>query len=50
MSEAKENSVIATTALWDMHEFAGIRIRMRKSDGFLSATDMCKVNKKKIMF
>ena len=31
---------------WTMHEFAGHQIRMRKSDGYLSATDMCKANNK----
>jgi hypothetical protein len=35
-------------ALLDFNNFAGIEIRIRKSDGFMSATDMCKVNKKKL--
>lgn len=33
---------------WVMHEFASHRIRMRSIDGYFSATDMCKVDKKKL--
>lgn len=35
MSEIDEKQ-----SLWDINKFAGIDIRMRKADGFLSATDM----------
>lgn len=38
--------VEAKQALWDFHEFAGINIRMRKSDGYFNAKDMCKIKNK----
>lgn len=34
--------------LWDLNNFAGVEIRMRKSDGFLNAKDMAKVKNKKV--
>jgi flagellar biosynthesis chaperone FliJ len=40
MSEEKQ--------MWDINEFAGVNIRMRKSDGYFNAKDICKVNNKRV--
>jgi hypothetical protein len=33
--------------MWSINEFASTQVRMRASDGYLSATDMCRVDPKK---
>ena len=35
--------------IWQMNEFAGYNIRMRKSDGYFNGSNLCKINPKKSM-